>query len=197
MKQRDARALLSSIFAFALVLSGSACGSATNDENSTGPRSPDASSARVAHGTIQQWPEATAYLDVDPDPSGVIVEIGPARPGGLDALWSIATTNPASGYFYSDAVRGTSETRVAFASTFSRVSDIRDASKLAFTRASVGPVPVGGIVVIEHAASHRYLAIVLDAIQPTDPRTAGAGPYAYADVTWYLTDEGSADFGAP
>jgi hypothetical protein len=32
------------------------------------------------------------------------------------------------------------------------------------------------------------------AIHPTDPRTAGAGPYAYADVTWYLTGLDQVDF---
>lgn len=191
MTRPNARALLPYVLAFTLL----GCGSADDDASSAEVPGNEVTSVRVAHGTIHQWPEATEYLDVDLSTTDVTVEIGPARPSGLDALWSIATTNPGSGFFYSDAVRGGSETRVAHAYTFSRVTDIHDATKLSFTRDSVGPVPLGGIVVVEHAASHRYLAIVLDAITPVDPRTAGAGPYAYADVTWYLTDEGSADFG--
>ena len=148
----------------------------------------------IAVGHVRGWPEATRHLRVELGEHAT-VEIGEPRPTGLDVFWSIASTNPGAGFFYSDAIRGTSETRVAHAVSARRVSDIRDASALDFTRDSVGPVPVGGIVVIAHEPSGRHLAIVVDAVEPTDPRTAGAGPYAHADVTWYLTPPGVTDFG--
>jgi hypothetical protein len=149
----------------------------------------------LAGGMLHGWPEATAHLRVEIADDGVTVDVGAARPIGLDAFWSIASTRPAAGFFYADAVREKTETRIAHALGVTRVSDIRDAAALSFTRGSVGPVPVGGIVLVEHAPSRRYLAIVVEAIRPTDPTTAGAGPYAHADVTWYLSAEGSGDFG--
>lgn len=150
--------------------------------------------AAIASGTVRDWPEAMAHLRFEVGYGSVIAEIGEPRPSGLSAFWSIATTAPGAGFFYADSIRGTSETRVAYAADAQDVHDIRDATALSFTRDSVGPVPVGGIVVIEHAPDRRYLAIVLDAIKPTDPRTAGAGPYAHADVTWYLTEPDQASF---
>jgi hypothetical protein len=152
------------------------------------------SAATLASGKVRRWPEATAHLLVRFDESGPRVELGRSEPSGLDAFWSIASTaDGGSGYFYADVFRARGETRVAHA-TARRVSEIRDAAALDWTTESVGPVPASGIVVMQHTPSRRYLALVLDAIEPTDPRTAGAGPYAYADVTWYLTREGSADF---
>ena len=149
---------------------------------------------RVATGKVLRWPEATGHLRFDVAAGAVTAEVGEARPAGLDAFWSVATTDPGSGFFYADSIRGTSETRVAYARDVAAVQELRDASVLDFTRESVGPVPVGGIVVVEHEPTRRYLAIVVDAIEPTDPQTAGAGPYALADVTWYLTPVGHADF---
>ncbi len=171
-----------------LLLSSSSCGG-----HDDGAALEDAQPRTSTRGTLRRWPEATKHLRVDFSDSAVSVALGDARPSGLDAFWSIASTKPRAGFFYADSIRGTAETRVAYAAAARRVEDI-DASTLAFTSESVGPVPVGGIVVVEHARTRRYLAIVLDAIEPTDPRTAGAGPYAYADVTWYLTSEGSSRF---
>ena len=147
----------------------------------------------IAAGHVRRWPEATRHLRIDIG-DDVTAEIGEPRPAGLDAFWSIASTRPGAGFFYSDAIRGTSETRVAHALAARAVRDIQDASALDFTRDSVGPVPVGGIVVIEHEPTGRYLAIVVDGIEPTNPWDAGAGPYAHADVTWYLTPPGVSDF---
>jgi hypothetical protein len=65
-----------------------------------------------------------------------------------------------------------------------------------YSPVSVGPVPVGAIVLVHHLPTGRYLALVLDAIEPVDPRSAGAGPYGYADVTWYLGEDGAVDFSA-
>lgn len=147
----------------------------------------------LATGHVRGWPEATRHLRVELGEE-VTADVGDPRPAGLDVFWSIASTHPGAGFFYSDSVRGTSETRVAHVVSATRVSDIHDATRLEFTRDSVGPVPVGGIVVIEHAPTRRYLAIVIEGIVPTDPWTAGAGPYARADVTWYLTEPGASDF---
>jgi hypothetical protein len=152
-------------------------------------------SPTIITGHVRGWPEATQHLRVELN-EHVTAEIGDPRPAGLDVFWSIASTHPGAGFFYSDTIRGTGETRVAHAVSARRVSDIRDASLLEFTRTSVGPIPVGGIVVVAHAPSGRYLAIAVDGITPTDPRTAGAGPYAHADVTWYLTPPGVTDFSA-
>lgn len=148
----------------------------------------------IATGIVRHWPEATKHLRFEVGLHGTTAEVGDSRPAGLDAFWSIAGTHPGSGFFYADSIRGTRETRVAHATGAQRVTDIHDAGTLDFTRESVGPVPVGGIVVVEHQPTRRYLAIVVDGIEATDPRAAGAGPYAYADVTWYLTDPDQADF---
>jgi hypothetical protein len=148
----------------------------------------------IATGQIRGWPEATQYLRFDVTAEAVVAEIGTARSQGLDVFWSIATTYPSTGFFYGDSVRGTDETRVAHAVGARRVQDIRDASTLEFTQDSIGPVAVGEIVVIEHVPTQRFLALVIDAIEPTDPWTAGAGPYALADVTWYLSPSGERDF---
>jgi hypothetical protein len=180
------------------------CGSAETEERDPRPATieiagslPAPPSERTIHsGKVRRWPEATRYLRFETSGDVPVVDIGPPRTSGLDAFWSVASTNPGSGFFYADSVRGTEETRVAYAEGVTHVSEIRDASALDFVGDSVGPVPVGGIVVIEHAPTSRYLAIVVDAIERTDdPQDAGAGPYAYADVTWYLTEPGQPDFG--
>lgn len=156
--------------------------------------------AEVVSGTLRRWGEASTYLNVDFTEDGApTVTLGHARTEGLDAFWSIASTNKtnpegSTGFFYADAFRGRQEARVARASGLAKIAELTDASALAYSAESVGPVPIGGIVVIEHAPTRRYLALVLDSIEPTDPRTAGAGPFAYADVRWYLSAAGSVDF---
>lgn len=172
-----------------------ACG---GDDGSVSPRSAGTASARpVQSGQVERWPEATSHLAVTFDGDRASATVAPAPGNGLAAFWSIASTSgTGSGFFYSDAIRGLRDTRVAHATGVRRVKDIHDASSLDYSRPSVGPVDAHGIVVLHHLPSDRYLAITLDAIVPLDPRTAGAGPYAYADVTWYLTEAGSADFSA-
>lgn len=158
------------------------------------PSSPTSSAKPPQKGALRRWPEATSYLLVNLDEQPATVALGPARLSGMDAFWSIASTRAAgSAFFYSDLVRGTGETRVAAAAGVRRVHEIRDASTFDYSAGAVGPVAVGGIVVVHHLPSDRYLAIVLDAIESVDAR-AGTGPYAYADVTWYLTESGGADF---
>lgn len=172
-----------------LTVASMSCGAAGEAEEA--PRE----AVFAASGKVTRWPEAMKHLHVAFDGEGEVhVALGDARPSGLDAFWSVASTRPGSGFFYADSIRGTAETRVAYAELARRVDDIRDFSRLAFTHESVGPVPVGGIVVVEHGPTGRHLALVLDAIEPTDPRTAGPGPYAYADVSWYLSAEGSTGF---
>jgi hypothetical protein len=179
-----------------VVVAGSlSCGDAGGGGASEGPAARTASTIPVRSGRFERWPEATSRLVVSVDGDRTSVALGDARSKGVAAFWSIASTRgEGSGFFYSDAIRGGAETRVAHAAAVRRVKDIRDATALDWSRPVVGPVEVGGVVVIHHVPSDRYLAIALEAIVPTDPRTAGAGPYAYADVTWYLTEPGSADF---
>lgn len=149
----------------------------------------------VQSGRVERWPEATAHLVVTVDGERASVAVGAEPASGLAAFWSIASTGGGgSGYFYSDAVQGRSDTQVAFASGVARVQDIRDASTLDWSHPSVGPVERGGVVLLHHVPTDRYLALVLDAITPLDPRTAGAGPYAVADVRWYLSEPGTSDF---
>jgi hypothetical protein len=144
----------------------------------------------VESGSLARWPEATAHLSVDVDAARVALE--PKTPAGMSAFWSIASTKDGgSGYFYAVGA-----SRVAWASSASRVQDIRDASALDFGADTVGPVPPGGIVVVQYLPSRRYFAIVIDTIERTDPLTAGGGPFAYANVRWYLTSDGSASFAA-
>lgn len=179
----------------------SGCGSAdASDVEARGARTGAAAenAGRVTSGTLRHWGEASTHLNVEFGADGApTVALGAARGEGLDAFWSVATTDKATGgagFFYGDAFRARKEARVARASAIASIAELGDASTLAYSTASAGPVPVGGIVVFEHAPTRRYLALVLESIEPTDPRTAGAGPYAYADVRWYLSAEGSADF---
>jgi hypothetical protein len=151
----------------------------------------------VETGTLDRWPEATEHLTLDFATEPAVASLGQARPSGLDAFWSIASTSGAgSGFFYADFFRTPSETRVAQAKAVARVADIRDASAFDYSQRSVGPVAPGDVVLVHHLPSDRYLAIVIDAIHPADARTAGAGPYAFADVRWYLSAAGSPDFSA-
>lgn len=168
------------------------CAPDAGEVSSSEVRAPD--EPAIVGGKTRGWPEATGHLQFEIDGDAVTATVGAARRAGLDAFWSVATTNPGSGFFYSDAIRGTGEIRVAHALDARSVKDIVDASALDFEDDNVGPVAVGGIVVLDHRPTHRYLAIVVDAIDATDPRTAGAGPYALADVTWYLTAPGEVDF---
>ena len=174
--------------AVALLLS--ACGSYSAE-----PEPARAASAAVQTGTLRHWPETTEHLsmNVDVDPPSTI--LGPASPSGLVTFWSIASTSGGgSAFFYSDTFRPAHETRLAHVTSVEHVTDIHDASAFDYSRASVGPVRPGQVVLIHHLPSTRYLALVIDAIEPTDPAKAGAGPYAYANMSWYLTAPGSADF---
>jgi hypothetical protein len=161
--------------------------------------------APVETGTIARWPEATSHLDVvmDSASGSARVNVDPtAAPGAaLTAFWSIASTssNGGSAFFYAvhppDGV-DSGASRIVYAAGATSVQGIHDASSFDYSHDSVGPVPVGGIVLVQNLASRRYLAIVIDAIEPADPRTAGAGPYAFADIRWYLTSEDSPSFAA-
>ena len=149
----------------------------------------------VQTGRLDRWPEATKHLSVAFDASGTAtVGLVAGLPEGLGAFWSIATTKGAgSGFFYSAPLSG--DSKVAHASV-SRVQDIVDATKLDWSHESVGPIPAGDIVVMHHPTTGRYMALVIDAIDAVDPRTTSVSPWAYANVTWYLAAEGSADFSA-
>ncbi len=199
-QQRFAGASMVMGFALALLQGcASSDGSGGNDENAARVLDPSRG-ANVVSGTLRRWGEASAHLNVDFGEDGApSVALGLARTEGLVAFWSIATTHKTrpdanTGFFYADGLRARKEARVARAEGLASITDLTNASSLAYSTESVGPVPIGGVVVIEHAQSGRYLALVLDAIETTDPHTAGAGPFAYADVRWYLSAEGSADF---
>lgn len=187
--------LCSGLFAVAL----GACGGGHDVDSTAAPGSAiTARSARpVLSGRVERWPEATRHLNVTLEGDRASVTLGEATASGLTAFWSIASTaGDGSGFFYSDAIQGRSETRVAHAAGIRRVQEITDASAFDYSRSTVGPVEPHGIVLVHHVPTDRYLAIAIDALVPLDPRTAGAGPYAYADVTWYLTEPGSASFSA-
>jgi hypothetical protein len=167
------------------------------DEATTESRGSAVTGPPVQSGKLHRWPEGTTHLSVDFAAQPAAVELGAAQPSGLGAFWSVASTRgTGSGFFYANVRDG--ETRVAVATSARRVADIRDASAYDYSRAVVGPVEPGAIVLVHHVPSGKYLALVLDAIEPAGPQHAGAGPYAYADVSWYLTAGDSADFsGAP
>jgi hypothetical protein len=193
---RSLRLSLSLTLRIATLVAALATVSCGHGSSSTStPPEPPSDAPPPQKGTLLRWPEGVQYLLVDLSHDPATVELGLPRPSGLDALWSIASTeNGGSGFFYSDAVHGAAETRVAYAADVRSVSEIRDASRYDFSSTTVGPVPVGAVVLVHHLPSDRYLALVLDVVQPTDARTAGVGPYAYANVTWYLTAKGEADF---
>jgi hypothetical protein len=176
-----------------LTLAQWSCGAsdaAPNDPAPSGEIAPP-----VQKGDVQRWPEATMHLRlaVDPASGAATVDLVNGFPPGLGAFWSIASTKGAgSGFFYSEPAPN-GESLVALASV-ARVQDIKDARALDYSQPSIGPIGPGGVVVMHHPATDRYLAIVLDAIEPVDPRTTTTAPWAYADVTWYLAAPGSADF---
>ena len=179
------------LLAVALISTSFAC-TRPIAESSESPRAAQASLAEPPQkGSLQAWPEATEYLLVNLDAQPATIELGPPRPAGLDAFWSVASTKGGgSAFFYSSRIHGSDETRVAHADV-ARVQDIRDASLFDYVAESVGPVAAGGIVLVHHLPSGRYLALVVDAIATADAKAAGKGPYAFADVTWYLSAEGS------
>jgi hypothetical protein len=165
------------------------------DEAPSSPASPRVSGPPVQSGKLLHWPEATTYLNVNFAGQPPTVELGAARPSGLGAFWSVASTRGAgSGFFYGNTRESDNDTSVAVATSAGRVAEIHDASAFDYSRGAVGPLGPGGIVLFRHAPSGRYLALVIDAIEPADPHGAGAGPYAFAYVTWYLTADQSADF---
>jgi hypothetical protein len=166
-----------------------ACSSVSNGQPSNVPAAP------VQSGQLAHWPEATTHLRVlfDRDGGRASVDIddrGSPLAADLGAYWSIASTRGGgSGFFYGS--------KIARATSVSRIQDISDASAFDYSQPAVGPVPPGGIILVKDDAENRYLAIVLDAIHPVDdPSAAGAGPFAYADIRWYLTSHGSASFAA-
>jgi hypothetical protein len=199
MLLHDRNRTLAGIVIVAAAVWGAQCGS-----NVDAPRAPPGPPLPVASGTLSHWPEATAHLRVDADGAGAAhVTLTQARPPGMGAYWSVASTEGGgSGFFYAErpamdaGAEPDAASLVAQAVSVQRVQEIDDASQFDYSHDVIGPVPASGIVLVQNLASRRYLAIVIDAIDPADPRTAGAGPYAYADIHWYLTSEGSASFAA-
>ena len=175
----------------------SAC--ADDAEPSTGASSTRTSGAAVQTGVVEHWAESSEHLTIDLDSQPARVVLGAARPSGLDAFWSVASTAGAgTGFFYADGFRASGETQVAHLPSVHRVQDVHDAGAVDYSHAAVGPVAPGEVVLVHHIPSGRYLALVIDTIvqAPGDARTLGAGPYAFATMTWYLTAAGSADFSA-
>ena len=173
----------------------SACGSGADTPSAT----PVSTAAPVQTGKVERWPEASEHLSVDFDSEPAHAALGAARPSGLDAFWSVAsTTGAGTGFFYADSFRDSNETRVAHLPSVHRVTDIHDAAAVDYSHTSVGPVAPGEVVLVHHVPSGRYLALVIDTIEraPGNAHSTGAGPYAYANMTWYLAAAGSADFSA-
>lgn len=97
-----------------------ACGSSAET-----PSAPQPSTALpVQTGKVERWPEASEHLSVDFDREPANAVLGAARPSGLDAFWSVAsTTGAGTGFFYADSFRDSSETRVAHLPSVHRVTD--------------------------------------------------------------------------
>ncbi len=175
------------------------CACASDAETPSDASSTATPARPVQTGKVDRWPEATEHLSVDFDSDPARVALGAARPSGLDAFWSVASTSGAgTGFFYADSFRDSSETRVAYLPSVHRVRDVHDASVADYTQPSVGPVSPGEVVLVHHVPSGRYFALIIDTIEraPGDVHAIGAGPYAYATMTWYLAAAGSADFSA-
>lgn len=177
----------------AAVLLSSSCGAGAEGEPTKDEPVTASTGAPVDKGHLQRWPETTMHLSVAISSGVASATLVPKRPAGISAFWSIASTKGSGTAFFYALPSADGGTRVAHAAA-RRIQDVSDASTLDYSQRAVGPIAPGDVVVVHHPASGRYLALVLDAIEPADLRTVKAAPYAYADVTWYLAAAGRADF---
>ena len=105
----------------------------------------------------------------------------------LEGSWSCNFPDPLRVSFYS---WNFPDAEIALAPGISEISQMSDASSLAYeSDASAGPVGIGEFVFVRHLTTGFYGAFRLDGgLCPTD------GQQGMADVTWYLQENGSADF---
>lgn len=129
----------------------------------------------IAVGRVIAWPESGFVFEFD--------NFASVRSEIL-SWWSINDQQSSLGWFYAYTFPSVEITHVP---DIKHVSEIGDASALDYsTDWSVGPVGVGDFVVLRNLSTGFYAALRIDDI-PSSGR-------AVANVTWYLQEDGSADF---
>ena len=127
----------------------------------------------VASGTILDWPESGFIFNFD-DFVGITSDI--------QAWWSINAIPRGWFYGYNPT------TEVAHVTGITDICEINDATQYVYDPWVVGPVDVGDYTVFRNTVTGFYAAFRVDAIYASQP-------FASADVSWYLQENGGADFG--
>ena len=133
----------------------------------------------VASGSVFDWLEFSTIFDFD-DHVSVAADI--------EVLWSANLLDPASAFFY---VAQFPTAEIAVAPGILHVSEVNDATSLIYEADwYAGPIAVGEIVFFRNETSSFYGAMRMDSVDDS------GGPQALADITWYLQQDGTADFSA-
>jgi len=131
----------------------------------------------VASGTITEWKESTNQVYLD---DYVSVE------SQIVAWWSISSVDDKTGYFYGYNYT----TDVARVGGITDICEVSDASIFDYNSWSSGIVTAGDFVLFHNTSTDYYAAFRVDDIY---------GPAILhedmTDVTWYLQENGSANFG--
>lgn len=130
----------------------------------------------VVSGTIIGWPE-TSYLFYFDDFVSVDSDIV--------AWWSIMNVDLEKGYFYV----GNDSTEVARVLGITDICEVTDATTYDYVDFATGVVEEGGLVIFHNTTTGYYAAFRVDDIY------GPSNPDALVDVTWYLQENGSANFG--
>ncbi len=136
-------------------------------------------SVGIESGKVFDWLEFGAHFKFD-DHVSVVTDI--------EVLWSQSFLTPPRAYFYAAEFP---VAEVALAPGVQHVSEVSDASALIYEIIwGAGPVDVGEFVFFRNPTTGFYGAMRFDWAYDS------GGPQALADVTWYLQQDGTADFSA-
>ena len=102
----------------------------------------------------------------------------------IEADWSTALVATPSGWFYGS----NASTEVALAPGITDICQVADASIYTYDPHSVGIVFAGDFVLFHNTSTGYYAAFRVDNIY-------GPFPNYLADITWYLQEDGSGNFG--
>ncbi len=131
----------------------------------------------IASGRILSWPEFSLLFSFD-DHVDVV--------SGIQSTWSISNTNVPTAFFYA---ANHPEAEIANAPGLTHISEMTDASALTYEMdSSSSVITVGEFVFLRNPTTGFYGALRFDRLLET------RGPQNEADVTWYLQQDGSADF---
>lgn len=129
----------------------------------------------IATGNISNWSESSStfffddHLDFE---------------SRIETFWSLNRFNPDRGWFYGE----NDSTQIAHVTDIEDICEINDASEFSYVDWAVGPVNEGDFVFFHNLDTDYYAAFKLNDISGDD------FPTAAANVTWYLQENGTANF---